>query len=275
MYSVSPEASELWRGLINALAERAGTPLVVIEHAAPAPIDELWQRCDLGAVFMCGLPFSRANPPPVLVAAPVPAPPEFGAVPEYWSEFVVRADSDARSLEDTFGQRLALTVANSQSGCLAALTHFMSAIHSARIDGGRPLYREVVAPTVTPIGALSAVINHDADVAPIDGYALRLLQRYRPELTVQVRTVARTSPTPIPVLIASGGDVTALRSAFLDAHRDAALKPLLDGLLLQRFMHPDPRAYRVLREQAAATANYWREHALATVVHPAFVTNSH
>ena len=89
-------------------------------------MEALWRRTDMGAVFMCGLPFSRAEPRPVLVAAPVPSPPEFEGQARYWSDFVVRADSDFHTVEDTFGKRIAFTVPDSQSGCVAALTYFMS-----------------------------------------------------------------------------------------------------------------------------------------------------
>jgi ABC-type phosphate/phosphonate transport system substrate-binding protein len=91
---------------------------------------------------MCGLPFSRAEPQPVLMAAPVPSPPEFENLPQYWSDFVVREDSAFRTLDDTYGGRIAFTVPDSQSGCLAALSHFMSV---AQRD--MPLFREVIAPT--------------------------------------------------------------------------------------------------------------------------------
>ena len=32
----------------------------------------------------------------------------------------------------------------------------------------KPLYREVIAPTFTPIGSLMSVIEQRADVAPLD-----------------------------------------------------------------------------------------------------------
>jgi len=34
-----------------------------------------------------------------------------------------------------------------------------------------PLYGEVITPKITPLGAMSAVIEGAADVAPIDSYA--------------------------------------------------------------------------------------------------------
>ncbi len=59
-----------------------------------------------------------------------------------------------------------------------------------------PLYREVIAPQVTPLGAMSAVFDGAADVAPIDSYAFCLLAKYRRDLTSQLRIVARTARDP-------------------------------------------------------------------------------
>jgi ABC-type phosphate/phosphonate transport system substrate-binding protein len=123
------------------------------------------------------------------------------------------------------------------------------------------------------LGAVTAVIQGAADVAPIDAYALRLLQRYRPELTSRVRIVGCTSPTPIPPLVASGSGADALRSAFQEAHRDAALRSLMDQLLLQRFTLPDPKSYGILRERFETAAHYWSQHRFADTIPAAFVTN--
>ncbi|MDP9014765.1 MAG: PhnD/SsuA/transferrin family substrate-binding protein [Pseudomonadota bacterium] len=279
MYSVSPVVAELWRTLLAAVIAQAGVSATLIEHAAPAPLEELWSRTDQGAVFMCGLPFSRAQPQPRLVAAPVPSPAEFGGKAQYWSDLVVRNDSPFGSVDETFGKRIAFTVPDSQSGYAAALSYFMSAKRGAPASAGtpQPLYGEVIAPAITPLGALRAVTDGAADIAPIDSYAFRLLQAYRPDLTSQVRILARTAPTPIPPLVASPSaivaspaDLDALQSAFLNAHRSAATRRTLGALLLERFVRPDASAYAVLRERFAAATRYWTEHSLAAVVHPAF-----
>jgi ABC-type phosphate/phosphonate transport system substrate-binding protein len=270
MYSVTPAVAALWRTLLSAVSARAGVPLTLIDHGQPAPMDELWRRTDKGAVFMCGLPFSRAEPPPVLVAAPVPSPAEFNGEAQYWSDLVVRENSAFRGVEDTFGQRIALTVPDSQSGCAAALSYFMSAGSTS------PLFGEVIAPTITPLGALNAVIQGAADIAPIDSYAFRLLQEYRPDLTSQVRIVGQTARTPIPPLVAStptasSGDLDALQSAFLEAHQNAPMKSVMHDLLLERFARPDPASYAVLRDRFEAAARYWAEHPFAAITHPAFL----
>ncbi|HEY4443728.1 MAG TPA: PhnD/SsuA/transferrin family substrate-binding protein [Steroidobacteraceae bacterium] len=268
MYSVSPEAAALWRKLLAAVVAHAGLDITLVEHTEPAPINELWQRSDKAAVFMCGLPFSRSDPRPELIAAPVPSPAAFRSMPEYWSEMVVRRDSDFHTIEDTFGGRIALTVPDSQSGCLAALYYLMTAANRF------PPYGEVITPKVTPLGAMSAVIDGAADVAPIDSYAFCLLQKYRSDLTSVLRTIGRTARTPIPPLVASVGGLETLQAAFLEAHRIAAIVPLMADLLLERFVRPDPSSYDALRLNFATATRYWRARPLAASVHPAFVFDS-
>jgi ABC-type phosphate/phosphonate transport system substrate-binding protein len=264
MYAVSPGVAGLWRALLSAVIGQSGLAVAVIEHAEPAPIAALWARTDKAAVFMCGLPFARAEPRPVLVAAPVPSPVEFDGQPRYWSNLLVRADSGFHTIADTFGRRIAFTTPDSQSGYAAALSHFMSA-------GDRfPLFREIIAPQITPLGALTAVLNGSADVAPVDSYAFSLLQRYRPELTSQLRIVGETTPMPIPPLVASQPGLEALESAFLDADRHAGTQGLMAQLLLQRFVHPDAASYEVLRQSFETAMRYWRERPLAALTHPAF-----
>jgi hypothetical protein len=144
------------------------------------------------------------------------------------------------------------------------LHHFMSVTPRET-----PLFREVIAPTITPLGNLTAVLEGAADVAPIDAYALRLLRMYRPELTARVRIVATTAPTPIPPLVASQA-IPALQAAFLEADRIDSIKPLMEKLLLRRFARPDVGAYDVLGQRFAAAMNYWRRHPVAAAIHPAF-----
>src|ERR1700730_14864153 len=71
MYSVNAEAGADWRELLSGIIAQAGVPVAVIDYPPPAPLEDLWSRTDQAAVFMCGLPYSRAQPQPVLIAAPI------------------------------------------------------------------------------------------------------------------------------------------------------------------------------------------------------------
>ena len=262
MYSVTPEVGALWRRLLAAVLGKADPAIEIVDHAPPKPIAELWARPDKAAVFMCGLPQSLASPRPALVAAPVPSPAAYRGRACYWTDLVVRADSGFETLEQTFGHRLALTTPESQSGYAAPLHALMA--HA----GPRPLYREVVAPVFTPMGALRAVIDGHADVAPLDSYALALMRRHAPDLVAQVRIVASTEPTAIPALVASGTASPAIVAAFLGADRQADSRALLEPLLLTRFERPQPAGYDALRQRFETMRTFWRSHPLADTIHP-------
>lgn len=264
MYSVTAAVALLWRRMLEAIARHAGVPMDIVEHSPPTPITELWSRRDQGAVLMCGLPYSLAVPRPALVVAPVPAPPHYGNEPRYWSEFVVRTDSSFRHLDDTFGNRIAFTTPYSQSGFAAAIHHLTAAA------GRQPLYREIIAPCLTPQGVLSAVIDGRAEVAPVDSFAFDLMKRHAPALAGQVRAVAETERTPIPPFVASTPPAPLLVQAFLDAADDPALRPIMDELLLQHFIEPSPVDYEPLRQRLESAIAFWRRHPLAAAIHPVF-----
>src|SRR5436309_3009019 len=84
--------------------------------------------------------------------------------------------------------------------------------------------------SVTPAAAVAwrallgrvveVVLAGEADVGPVDAYALSLLREHEPALVAPLRTIARTPPTALPLFVASPGvakqQLTALRAALLD-----------------------------------------------------------
>ena len=263
MYSVTPQVAALWRSLLAAIVAKCGAAIDVVDHAPPAPISALWNRPDKAAVFMCGLPYSLAEPQPRLVVAPIPSPPAYGGRACYWSDIVVRADSPFQTLEQTFGHRLALTTPESQSG-YAALLHALMPYGSAK-----PLYREIIEPRFTPMGALTAVIEKKAEVAPLDSYAFALIAKDAPGLAARVKVIKSTEPTAIPALVASVAS-PAVTDAFLAAGDDGTTRALMDRLLLDRFARPDRPAYDDLRKRFLTMQAFWRRHTLAETAHPLF-----
>ena len=250
MYAVTPAARDLWRRLFEWAGRKAGVPLIYIDHAAPALLDELWSRDDLGLAFLCGYPFARARPQHQAVAAPVPADLRCGARALYWTDLVVAAEGPHRSLADTFGGRIGWTVEHSQSGFNAVRHHLLG--YRA---GRQGLFRESVGPLVTPRRIVEAVLSGAIDVGPLDSYVHDLLRRFEPETAARLRVVESTRPTPMPLLVASAGvdsaAVEGLRRALLAAPADAEMAGVLADLRLAGFAAPDPEAYHVLLDQAA------------------------
>ncbi|MEO3388191.1 PhnD/SsuA/transferrin family substrate-binding protein [Mesorhizobium sp. CAU 1741] len=242
MYNLNPEVAALWKRLLTSVATRAGTQLEVIDHPAPAPLSQLWSRADMGCVFMCGWPFRLSSAGIQIVAAPIPKDgPCEGAT--YCTNFVVRRDTAFKTLEDTFGGRIAWTDEASHSGFNAPRRHLMD------LRGARSrLYRESIGPLVTPRASLKSILEGQADVAPLDSYFHALLDRHEPALAAQVRVVARTDCAPIPPLVAAGSipveAVRRLGNELVRAAGEPALRPLFDELCLERFaVIDDPEVY--------------------------------
>jgi ABC-type phosphate/phosphonate transport system substrate-binding protein len=258
MYAVTPRVAAAWRELFLWVRERAGVELQWIDHAYPAPLGDLWMRPDLGCAFMCGFPYARAEKSPKLLAAPLPSPPRYGGRPVYFTDFIVRATTDFRTLEDTFGGRIGWTVEDSQSGFNAPRHHLLQYRRPVR----PALYRESIGPLVTPRRVIEAVLENRIDVGPLDSYVHDLLRKHDPALTDRLRVVATTGASPIPPLVAApdsdDATVARLRDALLESGRRPELAKLRDTLLLQGFVAVEPQTYAVTieRERTALAAGY-------------------
>ena len=255
MYAVTAEVATDWRTLFAWVAHRSGIELTYLDHAAPAPLEDLWSRDDLGAVFMCGFPFASAEPKPQLLAAPIPQPPRYGGEPCYCTDFVVRADRPFGTLQDCFGGRIGWTVHHSQSGYNAVRYHlYRHLLQYSRERHAKPLFAEWVGPLVTPRSVVEAVLAGRIDVGPVDSLVHDLLERHEPATMARLRTVGSTVMTPVPPLVASRAvsDETAqrLREALLSCGGDPQMRPVLDRLALRGFAAVAPADYAVLLRQA-------------------------
>jgi ABC-type phosphate/phosphonate transport system substrate-binding protein len=255
MYAVTPTVRNAWRALFDWVGRHADVPLVCIEHAVPAPLEELWSRGDLGATFMCGFPFASAAPRPLLVAAPVPSLPRCRGQPVYCTDFIVLAGSGFARLTDTFGSRIGWTASHSQSGFNAVRHHLLQYRHGR----SERLFAASVGPLVTPRRVIEAVLEGVIDVGPLDSYVHDLLKRHEPETASKLRTIESTLLMPIPPLIASPSTapdtLARLRRALLASAADPEAAAILEGLLLAGFALPDAMEYdRFLAQALEATA---------------------
>jgi ABC-type phosphate/phosphonate transport system substrate-binding protein len=250
MYNLSPKISALWDLLFHWLAQRSGVELEVIAHAAPAPLSELWARPDMGAVFMCGFPFSRLSPAerPLPLAAPVSGASWANGQPVYASHIVGARDRQL-SQADLATVRWGWTVRDSQSGYNAPREFF------AGFAAGQPM-PETIGPLLNPRGVVEAIRSGTIDVGAIDAYAYQLLELHEPDMIAPLRVIATTKPAPFPLLVAyrqqSPEIVAALRAALLKAHQDQEGRDILASLGLLAFVEPDIATYEQLPARARA-----------------------
>jgi len=243
MYSATPDAKSAWRALFAWVLRRATLDWEITDYDAPAPLDSLWRRDDLGCVMMCGLPYTQRMPRPTLIAAPVPALPRYEGRAIYFTNIAVRADAPFEKIEETFGGVIGYTVSNSMSG-YAALRRYLLGY---RTQYGPKLYRDAIGGLLNARQIINALIERKIDVGPVDSYYYDLLKEGDPELAAQVRTIASTPPASIPPLVATAQismpELGRLRDALSAVGTAPDLSRLRDALKLSKFAFPTPTDY--------------------------------
>ena len=245
MYAVTRECKAAWRSVLDWVLGQAD----YVDHDPPKLLSDLWARDDLACVMMCGLPFSRRDPQPAILAAPVPSVPHYGGKAVYWSDIAVRADSPMQTFEDTRGKRAGYTLKDSQSGYFAFRYHALRKFPEEAYP-----YSRITGNLVNPRGVIQALLEGRIDVGPLDSYVHDLLRANDPAFAGQVRVIDTTEPTPMPPLVATAtldsSTVMRLRQAFLAVRDEPSLAEARKTLLLDRFIVPDPMVYRVQRNRA-------------------------
>nr|WP_309574439.1 PhnD/SsuA/transferrin family substrate-binding protein [Rhizobium sp. AP16] len=251
MYNLSPKISGLWDGFFTWLGAQSGIRIEVIPHAAPAPLSALWERPDMGVVFMCGFPFSKlaAEQRPIPLVAPISLANWAGGQPVYASHIAAAGDT-AFGNADLAKARWGWTVRDSQSGYNAPREYLATQPYAKEV-------RDTVGPLLNPRGVVEAIRSGTIDVGAIDAYAYQLLDMHEPEMIAPLRIVATTKPAPFPLLVASRqlppDTVLALKHALLHAHRTDEGQAILTSLGLAAFAEPDMAAYDRMPARARDT----------------------
>jgi ABC-type phosphate/phosphonate transport system substrate-binding protein len=235
MYAVSPEAEAAWQDLLAHLTAEAGVAFTYTPYPAPQPLERLWQRPDLGCVFMCGYPIALNIADVVPLAAPIPSADWAGGRAVYRSDLIVRRDAPFKTLADTFGGTAGWTVEHSHSGFNAFRHHLLAYRTAARPH----VYRHMTGHLVTARRILDGVHDGSIDVGPLDAYWHMLIARHKPELTADIRVLVSTAVAPMPAFVAAPGlpadVVTRLRQAFAAAYTRPWFATLKDVLLIDGF----------------------------------------
>jgi len=258
MYAVTPGVEALWCALLEQVTHEADVELSYLTYPAPAPLEKLWARNDVGAALMCGYPIALGLAAVTPLAAPIPRAPWTSGRALYRTDLIVRADSPYRTLEDTFGARAGWTVEHSHSGFNAFRHHLLA----YRTPERPSLYASTVGNLVTARNVLDSVREGRIDVGPLDAYWHMLIARHAPELVAGVRVLTSTALAPTPAFVAASGTPAAtierLQGAFAAAASREWFAPLGEQLLLDGFAAVAVDTFAPLLEwdRAARQADY-------------------
>ncbi len=242
--------------LFEAIAEAVDAELALIsDMSGPAPGSDPFADGTFDLGWICSTSFVdlalRTSTPSVKLAGIGWAPSDAACAgrPVYFSELVVPANSDARSLSDLRGTRIGCNDPVSLSG------HYALRFAIDDLGESADLFAELVF-TGGHMRSLERVAGGQLDAAVVDSIVLaRSRQGSGP--ADQLRVIDRLGPWPVQPLVARN-DLTQetiehVRAALLDANRDPRMQQELQLAALDGFVETTPNHYATVREAMVRT----------------------
>jgi phosphonate transport system substrate-binding protein len=211
-------------------------------------------QTDIG--FICGLPYvqlAEQNPAPVeLLAAPVLQGERYAGRPVYFSDVIVRRDSQFQSFADLRGGVWAYNEPASHSG------YNVTRYRLAQLNESRGYFGRTVK-AGSHQNAIRLVCDGKVDASAIDSQVLAIELRDHPELANQLRMIDVLGPSPIQPVVAARqvsdrlkADVRAVLLAMKD---DPAAKEKLARGFVECFAPVNDTDYDPIRTMLAAAVS--------------------
>jgi phosphonate transport system substrate-binding protein len=239
---LSPNLLWLYRAVGNSLGRHLGRSVEVVQGKFD-PLDDpdlAGDRWDL--LFICGLPLMRygQREPHQLrpLVAPVMSAARYGGQPGYFSDVVVRADSDRHSWEDLAQSVFCYNERGSHSG----YSRVGYELSQRGLDWG--FFGQQVE-SGGHVRSLHAILTGEADCAAIDSTVIDQALRDDPTLGQKLRIITSLGPSPMPPIAISqrlGQDLMhTLQQALLQP--DATLQQHLTQAGISHFVAVDHATY--------------------------------
>ncbi len=229
-----------------------------LEQSQYDPLEDpmmLQNRLDIA--FICGLPFARrhtvvSNQLQALVA-PVMQASRYENRPVYFSDIIVKADSNLLSFDDLAGKTWCYNDLGSNSG--------YNLVRQRLIQGGYPSsFFGKAIPSGSHQRSIRLVIEGQADCSAIDSTVLEQELRDFPKLSSHLRVIESIGPCPMPPVVAA----QRLGSAFLESLQlalcqpDAELQAAMARSHVQRYVpvHSEDYAQLATMYDSAVEAGY-------------------
>lgn len=216
------------------------------------PWDERARRLDRGQIevaWICGLPYvermEAPEPSLELLAAPVMAAARYQDRPVYFSDVIVRRESEYDRFEGLRGARWAYNEPHSHSG------YNITRWTLARLSAYRGFFGEVIQ-AGSHQRSIEMVLRGEIDAAAIDSTVLEIEQQHDPQLMTKLRVIAALGPSPIPPLVISKRLPVELRAEvrrlLAGMHQDADGRKILESAAMARYAAVCDADYDPIRE---------------------------
>ncbi len=172
-------------------------------------------------------------------------------LPYYQGYIIVPQDSGISEIAELKGKTVAFTEPLSYSGYTFLVHILRQRNQTPETFFGRYIY------TYSHDKSFRAVANKVVDAAPITRLVYDRAKQKQPELVEAVKIIAASPPAGIGPVVAgksvSQGQREILRKALLTMHEKPHMTPALQGLLIDRFVPPQPELFEPIRRMLRET----------------------
>jgi phosphonate transport system substrate-binding protein len=199
--------------------------------------------------FICGLAYTRLaeqHPQQLEVsAAPILQGERYQQKPHYFSDMIVRKQSNFTSFQDLQGSSWAYNEKASHSGYNIVYHRLLERGYSAAFFGQ-------TIESGSHAQSLHMVLDGQADTAAIDSHVLDFTWRHNPEIADRLRVIDALGPSTIPpVIVAARLDASIkqqIREALLTIHQDPFFAQKLHDGVIERFTSIEDAHYDDVRQ---------------------------
>lgn len=227
-----------YRNIAKYISEKTNRPTLLIQRKTYEELNILMSNGEADIAFMSTGAYSSYRG---LNEIELLAMVAYKKTATYFSQVIVHKDSSISTLADLQGKTFAFTDPLSYSGHIAILNELHQSHNKPETFFSRYIY------TYGHDKSIWAVANKVVDAASIDSMILEHSQKYTPWITANIKVISSIGPYPTgPVVIRKSLPPeikTSLKTSLLNMHEDSANMETLNGLLIDRFIEPNPEAY--------------------------------
>ena len=232
-----------YRQLLDYIGKRLDRRVELVDRDSYAEINDLIGSGDIDVAFVCGQPYVDGHDE---IGSELLVAPQMYGKTVYHSYIIVPEDSPVERFEGLRGKTFAFVDPMSNSGKLVPL--YMLA---KRGEAPESYFRKYVY-TYAHDKSIKAVAQGIVDGAAVDHLIWEHLNTTHPELTAKTRVIEKSPPYGIPpVVVHSALDPELkerMRQLFLSIHEDKKGREILKGMMIDKFVGIDDRAYDSIRE---------------------------
>lgn len=231
-----------YRKFLDYLSAELEIPVEYIDKEDYATINSMLKQREVDVAFVCGGPYVDGKKDFGLKL--LVAPKAYGGT-VYYSYILAGKNSKYRTFKDLRGRKFAFTDPLSNTGKL--VPEYMLSRMNETPDS---FFREYIF-TYAHDKSIKAVARGLVDGAAVDSLIWEYENKKNPEFTSRTRIIQKSPPFGIPpVVVRPGLDeklTKRMKRVFLEAHKNARGRRILQGMMIEKFVPIDDAAYDSIR----------------------------